>query len=305
MERTLVLGAIVGVVLTFVVAVPVSAGTAVDPNLNDTVLGKVDGIRYASDTAAYDAGSGFADVQAGCGSDFWRVFSGGANGGGSPASAFEAADQPVEYPFVGGPTDDGWDSGGYGSAPSVLTGYAICVHGASLRYRSKVVPDSATGLRKATVSCGPKAWHVVGGSTFIATTNSWINASFPADTADGDTVPDDAWTGRVFDTIGGIGGFDIHAVCARGVALRYVKRAPKSIAAGATVTARAACRASEHVVGGGVRVSGRADQARVVGSYPYDGPDAGSIPDDGWTARVHALSGGTKKVTAFAVCLKR
>jgi hypothetical protein len=296
--------AVLAVVLTVGGAVPVSAGTTPDPNTGDTVLGKVGGLRYAMDSSAYDAGSHFGNTAVGCGGPAWQVIGGGSNGGGATNASWQVDDRPTQYPDTGGAPDDGWDLAGYGPASAHLTGFSICIRGAHLRYRSETVPDSSSGLRTASIACGGAAWHVAAGGAFIATSGSWINSSFPLDNADPNTTQDDGWTGRVYDTAGGFGGMSVEAICARGLTLRYVRRAPVRLVAGQTVSRRVACKPSEHVVGGGARVSGHADRARVAGTFPYDGPDAGSIPDDGWQSRIHATSGGgARKVTAFAICL--
>jgi hypothetical protein len=295
--------AITGVVLAMSGAVPVSAGTTPDPNVNDTVLGKVGGLRYAIDTGSYDAGSHFASASVGCGAPAWQVIGGGSDGGRATASSWQIEDRPTQYPDTGGAPDDGWVEAGYGPPTAHLTGYSVCIRGAQLRYRSATVPNGSSGLRAASIACGGAAWHVAAGGAFIATSNSWINSSSPLDGADANSTRDDGWTGRVYDTGGGTGAMSVEAICARGLSLRYVKRAPARLSGARTVSRRVACKPSEHVVGGGARVSGHPDQARVAGTFPYDGADADTIPDDGWQTRIHATSGGAKRVTAFAICL--
>ena len=124
-----------------------------------------------------------------------------------------------------------------------------------------------------------------------------MSSSFPVDRPDAGTTPDDGWAGTARDTTGGIGGFDIYAVCAAGMKLRYVQGTPGPVASGHALTRKAMCAANEHVVGGGARVTGPADGSRVVTSAPVDGSDADKVPDDGWTTSVYNLSGAAKQVT--------
>jgi len=56
-------------------------------------------------------------------------------------------------------------------------------------------------------------------------------------------------------------------------------------------------------VGGGAMVSGASSEARLVVSAPYDGPDADTVPDDGWRTTVYNISGADKNVRTFAICL--
>jgi hypothetical protein len=114
---------------------------------------------------------------------------------------------------------------------------------------------------------------------------------------------DDGWSGRIYDTVGGLGGFDVYAVCAAHLDLRYGKVAPVKLSAGTSVSRRVNCKPAEHVVGGGAHVTGPQNRARLVSTFPVDGTDADTISDDGWRSRVYSLSGSNKKVTAFAICL--
>ncbi len=50
-------------------------------------------------------------------------------------------------------------------------------------------------------------------------------------------------------------------------------------------------------------MSGPVAATRAVLSKPMDGSDAGTIPDDGWTAKVRNVGSGSRKVRAWASCL--
>jgi hypothetical protein len=280
-----------------------SAGTPIDPNLGDFVFGISDGVRYASESTSFDAMNGYGNTEVGCGGPEWHLLGGGSASGGPVTQAWQSAARPDDFNDVDMLGDDGWYTSGHGTAPAEFTGYSICIRDADIRYRMKTVTASVSSLRTGSVSCGGPAWHVTTGSAFIATSGSWVNSSFPMDDGDPKGTLDDGWTGSVYDSIGGAGGFYVHAVCARGLTLRYVKRPPIKVSAGGAVARKVACRPQEHAVGGGARVTGPANRSRLVSTFPYDAGDPDGIPDDGWQSRVYGISGADKKVTSFAICL--
>jgi hypothetical protein len=302
MRTSIRLSILVILVLSIMPPTAASAGTPIDPNLGDTVLGKAGGVRYASDPAVYAMGN-FAAVEVGCGRSRWHLIGGGSSAGGAASQSWDSASRPYDYDDADTLGDDGWLAEAYGPPGSEVTGFSICIRDGTIKYPSNAIPDDTTGSRSGAVSCGGARWQVTTGSAFIATSGSWVNASFPKDGRDADATPDDGWSGRVYDTIGGIGGFYLFAVCGAGLDLSYVKGAPAPLRAGDAVTRKAACAQSEHAVGGGARVSGPAHRARLVSSFPYDGPDADDVPDDGWQTRAYAISGADKTVTPFAICL--
>jgi hypothetical protein len=303
MKRTL--GTVVTLVAALILGLPMSAsaGEAVDPNIGDTVLGTSGGLRYARDPALYDAISGYANAEAGCGGPRWHLIGGGSEAGGASADAWLVASRPVDFHDSDLSGDDGWYAGGYGPDGSRHTAYSICIRDRMPRYRQRTVADSPSGDRTGSMGCGDVNWHVTTGGVFIATSQSWTNSSSPRDGGDADGVRDDGWTGRVWDTIGGNGGFYVYAVCAKGLAVHYVHRPPITLVAGETEPRRANCASDEHVVGGGAFVTGPADEARMVSSRPFDDADADNVPDDGWVSRVHGIAGSDKNVTAYAICL--
>jgi hypothetical protein len=303
MRTSIRLAMLVTLVLALEPPISATAGVPVDPNLGDTVLGTAGGVRYASEATVYDAMSSYGEVYIGCGGARWHLIGGGSVAGGPAAQSWEVASHPYDFDDADMMGDDGWQVGAYGPPTSEVTGFSICVRGGELTYPFRSLPASPTGLRSASVGCGGARWRATTGSAFVATSGSWTQSSFPIDKGDAGATPDDGWKGVVYDAIGGGGVFNMYAVCAAGVALSYVRGAPTSLAAGNAMSRKVACAASEHAVGGGVRTSGPADGARLVSSFPYDGPDADDVPDDGWQTRAYAISGADKTVTPFAICL--
>jgi hypothetical protein len=281
-------------------------GVQQDPNIGDEVLGGSGGLRYRSDSVTFDAVSGYATAEVGCGGPRWHLLGAGSESGGSASEAWQQSSRPIDHTDPDANGDDGWYASGMGPSTAEITAYSICIRDDAIDYPSNVVADSPSGLRYGSVGPCPGArWHVTTGSTFIATSDSWTNSSYPWDGGDGGKTPDDGWQGHVFDTAGGSGGFSMYAVCVRDEDLRYAKRGPVSISAGQSVDRSVGCNMEgEHVVGGGARLTGPADRGRLVASFPYDGADADDVPDDGWRIRVYNLSGSDKQVTAFAICLQ-
>lgn len=303
MRTSIRLATLVTLVLALVPPVSASAGVPVDPNLGDTILGTAGGVRYASEATVYDAMSSYGEVVIGCGGARWHLIGGGSMAGGPAAQSWEVASHPYDFDDADMSGDDGWLVGAYGPPTSEVTGFSICVRDGELTYPYRSLPASPTGLRSASVRCGGARWRATAGSAFVATSGSWVQSSFPIDTGDEGATPDDGWKGIVYDANGGGGAFEVHTVCAAGVDLAYVRGTPTALSAGHAVSRKVPCAASEHAVGGGVRTSGPADRARLVSSFPYDGPDADDAPDDGWQTRAYAISGADKTVTPFAICL--
>jgi hypothetical protein len=275
-----------------------------DPNLGDTIYGTVDGLRYASDSEPFDStNSNYANAVAGCGSSAHRLIGGGAAAGGSAANAWQSFARPFDYTDADIELDDGFLSAGYGPVGKSIRSYSICISGAQLDYRRSDVPAQPSSERGGSLECAGAGWHVVSGSATVSTTGSWLVSTFPIDNNDAGTVRDDGWRTTAHDAVGGLGGFKVYAVCATNVSRRYVKGSPSTVAVGAASKRKVSCGA-DHVVGGGVKVSGDPDKARLVVSSPYDGGDADGIPDDGWRTKVYNVAGSSKQVTTFAVCLE-
>jgi hypothetical protein len=80
--------------------------------------------------------------------------------------------------------------------------------------------------------------------------------------------------------------------------LNYQRNASTMQGGTALATRKARCPTTRHVTGGGFEVS---SGTQVIKSTPYDGGDAGTVPDDGWMAVFGRLS-GEDSVVVWAVC---
>ena len=91
------------------------------------------------------------------------------------------------------------------------------------------------------------------------------------------------------------------SVICRGGPLRYITKAGTLPASPGPLTLTARCPSDMHVTGGGAVASsgGDARAAYVSSSYPIDGPDADSKPDDGWRARFYGRTQPGTKVIAI------
>ncbi|MGH2974380.1 MAG: hypothetical protein ACRDLL_05860 [Solirubrobacterales bacterium] len=69
-------------------------------------------------------------------------------------------------------------------------------------------------------------------------------------------------------------------------------------------SAEAKCPKRYHVLGGGVLDTGTFNTEHVNASFPIDGADADTTPDDGWFVRVDNLSTTTQGFEVFAVCAR-
>lgn len=303
MRRSTWLAAVV-VAGSLVAGGPVQAGETPDPNLGDTILGTVDGIRYARAAEPYDSlNNDYAETSAGCGPQAFKVVGGGAVAGDA-LLAWQQSQSFVDYTDADSNADDGFRASGFGPAGKTQTVFAICMRDTPVKVVTEELPDQPTSRRTGTSSCGGSKWHVASGAVHIGTTNSWTSSSRPKDGGDGDAAPDDGWTGVAYDTIGGIGGASVSVACIKGRPMHYVNGRKVSIPAGASRVRKSACAANEHVIGGGLRLTGAADEVRMVSSATYDGKDADTIPDDGWRVRATNLAGASKELTPYAVCVR-
>lgn len=66
---------------------------------------------------------------------------------------------------------------------------------------------------------------------------------------------------------------------------------------------KVACPAGTVVVAGGANVEGSNGFTRLTSSYPYDGGDSDSVPDDGWAAGYANRAGNDRRFTVFARCV--
>lgn len=162
------------------------------------------------------------------------------------------------------------------------------------------VKDSATnsGEFNLTPDC-PSHTHIVGGGV-----NGGFTRAEPADGPDADRRPDDRWKARVHSSSSTT--LAAFAIC-NATRPEYARRT-KPLQAGQGRTVRAVCPAGTKVIGGGARISVPGGSPGppfnfMSSSFPYDGNDANTVPDDGWAVsalnRDPAIAG---QLRASAIC---
>lgn len=148
----------------------------------------------------------------------------------------------------------------------------------------------------------PSGEHVVGGGAQVGgnAAESFFNTSYPFDGSDANSTPDDGWGSHFWNLSGVTKSVDVIAVCRKG-SFKYRSGSHK-VKAGHGQAVAVKCPAGTHVSGGGVYADGSIADALVNSSYPYNGPDPGDVPDDGWKGREYNLAGSARQMTVFAIC---
>jgi hypothetical protein len=168
-------------------------------------------------------------------------------------------------------------------------------------YRHDITAVPMPGQYLVDVAC-PGGTHVSGGGSFSESgTKGRMQMSAPADGPDADHQPDDLWRARhAFVTGEGGESLNAHVICV-GATPTYVSRTT-TIHPGQAGSVRAPCGNGLHVLGGGAALPRTGSAAFVNSTYPYDSGDAGSAPDDGWTARAFNGTGADRTLRVTAMC---
>jgi hypothetical protein len=287
------------------VAAPAVAGGPVDPVGGETQLGTRSGLLYVSESLAVGSSGHFtppydaAYVSCGGHASVWQPTGGGLSVSGAAADNFVASMRPMDLDdaFESPPNsrpDDWWESTVRSVVGRTLTGFTVCTKSRT-RYVRVAVPSSTSAERTASAAC-PTGWRVIGGGGFIATTDSFVNGSWPTSGT--------AWKVRVHDVVGGAGGMEVYAICRKKPDVKQVHRSVTGLAAGGSAVATTHCPGDRHVIGGGGRLSGSLGEAHLAGSFPIDGADSDSTPDDGWRVVGANDTGADKSLTVYALCVK-
>jgi hypothetical protein len=149
----------------------------------------------------------------------------------------------------------------------------------------------------------PAGTHGVGGGVTpesSPTSESRINSTFPIDTGDPDRRPDDGWEGDVYNISGTAKSFSAYAICKENGPVTY---RIKKVGGAPPNTATVDCPGGTRAAGGGLRVGGQIPEGYVNRTYPFDGGDGDTKPDDGWRGRGYNVSTGTVNVRVYVACL--
>jgi hypothetical protein len=270
------------------------AGSQPDPRPGDKQLGTKGGIAYVSDTVT-SSNPVYTESDATCPKldKGWRIAGGGFRVGDKAGSL--SASRPLDIYLSFGDDDlhpdEFWEASGDLALGKKLSSFAICIKEPKLHYVRADTPDGDSAPRSATDSC-PGRTRPTGGGGFIATSNSYITSLFPKGRS--------KWSVGLYDGIGGIGGMTSDFVCLKAKQKRAAERT--TVPAAKTKAVKAACPSKSRVTGGGARFSGDPGDAKLLASYPVDGKDPDSIPDDGWKAQGHNDTAGPLQLKAYAIC---
>jgi hypothetical protein len=304
MRRSLAAAAAVTALAASLASTSAVAGGPTDPNGDEVNLGVAGGLKYVLEdhnvgdggthSPPYDA----TDIACGPHVDSpWHVVSGGGMVKAPASQTLLAVMRPMdldasfESPDNAAP-DDWWETVVKSVVGHKLTGYAICSK-RSNHYVIHETPPSTSSARTDSATC-PAGEQVFGGGTFIATSDSFVNSSYPLQ---------GGWKSRVNDAVGGAGGMETYVICRPSVHIVLSANVHANLAPGSAASVAATCSTARHASGGGGRLTGPIGQAWLSASRPIDGSDADSVPDDGWKVTGYNASGIVKSLWAIAVCV--
>ena len=146
---------------------------------------------------------------------------------------------------------------------------AICA--GSGRYEQAATGATIDGdsFAVAQANCPAETQVVGGGVNALDSGNVEVTGSFPIDRGDGDERPDDGWRAKVTNENAEPVSMETVAICARRGRLTYPTEA-RTLPEDTERTARARCRSSAQVIGGGLNVPGSDPGYEGSESYPFD-----------------------------------
>lgn len=156
----------------------------------------------------------------------------------------------------------------------------------------------------ATADCLPGTRLIGGGVTppSGAFSDSWINTTIPVDGPDAGSGPDGR-KGRIANLAGGAKSVSAYAICtANQVRSRSARTRVDPSDSGSV---KAKCPAGTRVASGGAGLNGAASDSHLDSSYPFDGSDGDSKPDDGWKARAFNAASSRARLSLSVQCVAR
>jgi hypothetical protein len=277
-----------GVLITLV------GGLVASPAAAEFNLGTVDGLTYMQSDGLPSPlptppATLFASAQCPAGT---RVVGGGATTASATPSGTNEFWLSRTRPFDGADADhrpdDGWLGRGFnrfGTAKN-FGAYAICFGGAVRYGVGRVSAQSGSGM--ATRARCPSGTHVSGGGAALSgnADKGYLNASFPLDGGDADTVADDGWRARAFNRSGTRKTLTVYTTCTN-----FNPQYQSVPVTGTDLLTSFACAGGAHGMEGGIKPSGAPSEAFLTTLYPYAGTT--NPPDAGFVLGAHALGGST------------
>lgn len=198
-----------------------------------------------------------------------------------------------------------WRGGANDNPPTPngkMTVTAICAKGKFfyVTAKKKVKVD---GFARKIVSC-PSGTNVIGGGAGAAGDHGVeVIQSEPRDGKDADTDPDDGWLGGESNSSSKAVTLKVVAICSKLKNVKRVTGKPKTVAINTQASATVSCPKHSHVIGGGSHTKPHSTDSEVADSFPFDGPDGDTKPDDGWEVDANNDGGSAPiKLRSIAYC---
>lgn len=188
-----------------------------------------------------------------------------------------------------------------GSEPDPDTEDVILGTSGGLRYAS----DSDDfdlgnyGFAQANTGCGPDDWHIVGGGVALngpPAKKRKFGSTAPYDWYDMDSTPEDGWRSSGYG--GDDGTLESFSICKAEPQPDYF-RGETSDSDDEVRSDKVECGDGKAIAGGGFIAT---SESFLSQSYPYDGSDSNSTPDDGWAVRLYDTVGGLGGMHVDVVC---
>ena len=274
------------------------AAPAVATETDTASLGSAAGVRYVMGTVQLEESASPTRAVKGAGASCSRGWK--AVGGGLSINA--RSQQGIKDVYLG--QERYWYVAAWQrDAPeSRLSTFTVCMRTDQLSSGTTVVSNIPADAPVTEAVMCTEGSAVSGGLMSNGEPSDFaLNASYPIDGGDPDTVPDDGWRSYVDYTGDGSANIHFSVRCLSDTDLSY-RGTVTDVAPGATVSARTLCPKGSPVVGGGVYVTGGSHLSHVVASRPWDSKDAKKVPEDGWRGGIVNTSAIELSMTVHAVC---
>jgi hypothetical protein len=182
-----------------------------------------------------------------------------------------------------------------------------------LLYQQRIKPvldhtqGNGSGRTPASARCPDSHPHVIGGGVELTIDN-------------GDPFALDVGSTQPKEVTGGPDSWDVEAndnsvvarvdadqrvvaICTADGHFTYEVR-DRTVRPGGQAALRSPCPQGTQVTGGGVETSASSSKVGVGATEPVDGPDQGSVPDDGWVGTVNNGTASPEPMGVWAVCAR-
>jgi hypothetical protein len=231
---------------------------------------------------------------------------GGVRLQGEPADSWIHSTQPYATPNPPSTTSDykSWFTAVRNPGPPVaFRDFTICRKSGweGLEYLGpQIVPVAANTPVTSEVHC-PAGTSLLSGG-FDAALEVRVNSARPLDDDDGNSRPDDMWQVSAYNAAATQKNLVVYAICIHDASKRLTyEESERKTFTGDTGLLTASCPSSSAVVGGGISISGTAQNSLIHSSYPRDGSDSDDAVDDRWSA-VGVSTDGKRKARTYAIC---